>query len=135
MEYRINETELAVLACLHEGVEGYGPRHAVDMVSVAGEMSADPTDVRKAVSYLEGWGLVGVAADLATYETEAFPPIYLTSQGEAYMREVDEKAAEAGLVNRGKRLGVAGLKAAGEAAVKIGTAVLTEVAKGMLKGG
>jgi hypothetical protein len=132
MESRINEVELSLLAYLHNEVPGCGPDFAGESAPMAQDIGVDMPTFLKARSYLAGWGLVGIGDD-ATFGSEA--STYLTSQGEAYMRELDERAIEGQLLQRGKRLGVAGVKSLGQGVVKIGTALLTELAKSSMRGG
>jgi hypothetical protein len=137
VETRINEAELSLLAYLHENAEGYGESFCIETEKAATELNLGVNEFWRVASYLSGWGLMGISDVTGgpTYgPVTTMSPIYLTSAGEAYMREVDERAAASGIAERGKRLGVASVKALGQGLLKIASDVLTDLAMKAMRG-
>ena len=128
MQQRIEDDEVTVLVWLRENAKGMGRRFAFSADHVAENTGMGLDRLVKAATYLEGWGLIGLSGDLAA-DADPIGGPYLTSQGEAYLREIDDRLQQQKLLPRGKRLGMAALKGAFDTVLKIGVDVLTELAK------
>jgi hypothetical protein len=120
-----------LLTYLHEHAKGFGRDFWFATETLAEALHLPVGEARKAWSYLEGFGLVGGLPEWAS--TDGEPPLYLTSLGESYMREVEERLADQELIERGKRFGVAALKTGWEIALSVGTSVLSELVQGKVR--
>jgi hypothetical protein len=142
----LNETELKVLAFLHERATGYDRFHCVhakDQNGLAKEIGCDNAAFAKAVSYLGSWNMVGDldrhARDPATKEKfrrmggGAIHSLWLTGDGEAYMRALEAQLERDTLLAKGKTLTLGALAqvwaAARDAVAQTAGVVLAEYVK------
>jgi hypothetical protein len=135
MELLVNETELEILAYLHEHAEGFGQQFALESPQIVESLGASKGEFTRAAFYLDGWGLIGIDTSMDCFGDEGeITPIFLTATGEAYMRELDRRAVDSQLLQRGKRWTVAIVKSASGKGIDMATKLLTELAKAKIHG-
>ena len=95
MTYNIRREEFLVLSYLHEHAEGYDPDFSFDLNQVAEGTGLTVAQTRKAGSYLSSL-VLAVLTDPAvvTYGNEDTKVIFLTGQGEEFMRQLEDQLYE-----------------------------------------
>lgn len=130
MEAKITAEELTVLAWFHENAVGYGPKFAEFHETLESGTDIKHPALMRAVTYLDGWGLVGCVVADRGYSGERpecmLTSVWFTSAGENYMRILD---AQPGIA---KRVTVAVLRSAGDAILKVAGIALAEVIKAQM---
>src|SRR4051812_5003639 len=94
MDFHIRESEQRLLAYLHENAVGYGPAGELNPKQVMRDLRLPEPELKKQASYLAGLGLLDVRAISQTTfgpSTHNMVGIYLTSEGENFMRELEEQ--------------------------------------------
>lgn len=100
MAVNINALELEVLAYAHEKAEGYNRQFPIFGQELHAEFpDVAPTDLQKALSYLDGFQLVRMGE--LQFNADV-PHFHLTSAGENFMRELEVRAAGEQIPNTAK---------------------------------
>jgi hypothetical protein len=94
MKANITEDELKMLAYLHEHAGGCGERHSMGGAQLCRELGLADKQLSGNLSYLEGHDLAGArVTDASSFNGQFFiiNSIWLTSNGEDYMRELENQ--------------------------------------------
>jgi hypothetical protein len=105
----ISETEMQILAYLHEHAAGYDDNYPFDCDTIKRELAMDDVTFRRAVSFLDQWRLVGLRGEkVRNSQAHNFllGQIWPTGLGENYVRDVEESP------NVGRRITVTVVKEA-----------------------
>ena len=92
MDYHINESEIKLLAFLHEHAEGYGDDFTLDPDAVMKGLDMDARTFQLAASYLQELGLAGLRATRVDDNSGSQVFIFgvcLTGAGENFMRNLE----------------------------------------------
>jgi hypothetical protein len=126
MEAMLNEEELRLLAHLHETATGYHRLLHFRPHKVGEAIGCDEDQMKKMLTYLEGWGFVEIGDWVGGHSILFF---HFTAIGEAYMRKVDAELVEKGLLERGKKMGVGLVKTGGKVVLGVVQKALEEYVK------
>lgn len=89
MNTHISKDEFTLLAWLHENAEGYSDEFSYTEDELANHLGWERLTLRKAISYLDGLELLG-AESISTYGNPIrFVRVWLTADGENFMRELE----------------------------------------------
>jgi hypothetical protein len=96
MGANISEDELKLLAYLHENAGGYTDMFTFEPEDLTTALGIGIEQLKKDVSFLAGFGLAGMqTSDTTAYgsrgTTFILVGVWLTSIGESYMRELEER--------------------------------------------
>jgi hypothetical protein len=121
MKANINEDELRQLAYLHEHATGYTDDFQIDPDNVRVELVVTDEQLAKHASYLAAHGLAGVSVVTTRDGYEGLSSLWLTGDGEDYMRELESQPGV------GKKVTVAVVKEMGNALRTIAVQILSDL--------
>ena len=129
MNANISTDELKLLAYMHEHATGYTENFSFDAAEVCVELTITEEQFNKDLSYLASHGLAGMStADASTYgELNSFilTGVWLTGDGENYMREV-EAQVEKNEPGKFKKIGMKAVEIGGDLVKAVAIKVLTD---------
>jgi hypothetical protein len=138
MNANINDDELKLLAYLHEHSAGYGSTFPYVPGEIAQAMTVAWELFIKNASYLEEHGLVGLRVlDASSTDGPAFiqDRIWLTGDGENYMRELEERLkVEEKQPGPARKITMRVVAETGSVLRSIAVAVLTDFTEKKLRG-
>jgi hypothetical protein len=101
MVNNISKEEFNVLAYLHEHAEGYTDLFRVEPQIVAKALGVDMKTFNKDLSYLAAHGLIGVRTQEPDWEKASIAGLWLTGDGENFMRELENQPGIARKITMG----------------------------------